>query len=707
MKRLTVLLLLIASFAWPTYGQNASQFASLKADRIVYVSGYQVLRASGHVEIVFGTIKLTATELVFDANNNRIEAKGPLRIQDGDDITIVADYASLSSDLRNGILKGARMVLNQQLQIAAVEISRRDGQFTELFKAAASSCKVSVAHPTPFWQVRAKRIVHDDVAKQLYFEAAQVRILSVPVAYIPRLRVPDPSVKRANGFLVPGIKYSAARGVGVSVPYFITLGDYADVTVSPELYSSGTATLGYDYRKRFARGKLDITGSANRDAQTNDALRAHLFATGDWKSKSGFRTEIQLELVSDATYLDDFGISSNTRLENFARINKTTSHSYFGAGVSGYRTLSSTTPADEIPYLLGNVSLQKRFSPNLLGGQANISLAANSFDRLSTTDITGRDGVRISSSVDWHHEWIANSGLVFAADTQLHADYYDIRQDSTYATPVSRITPIAAIDFRLPLVRTTAKATNVIEPRAQLVWANPSGGAVPDDDSTQVEFDAQSLFSLNRFSGTDRVETGLRANVGLTYSRRANSGARFDGALGRVFRISDLSQFTSASGLSGTASSFVMSGQVILPSKLRLVQRTVWDDGTGVSRNETAFGYKNKFFDIDTSYLWLLQGAAGNTVNRSEWLVDTGINFANNWRTEASYRYDLETAATSDAGLSLTYRNDCIKVDFSLSRSFVSSSNVTASTDFGLQVTLEGFGARIAGNTSGHDCAEY
>ncbi|NOX74382.1 MAG: LPS-assembly protein LptD [Alphaproteobacteria bacterium] len=294
-----------------------------------------------------------------------------------------------------------------------------------------------------------------------------------------------------------------------------------------------------------------------------------------------------------------------------------------------------------------------------------------------------------------------------ATTTRLDVDYYAIRQDIAFGTPITRLTPIAAFDMRLPLSRATAKATSVIEPRLQIVWSNPSGGPVPNDDSTQVEFDAQSLFSLNRFAGTDRVETGLRANIGVSYSRRAVSGTSFDAVIGKVIRLNDLGQFTAASGLSGISSSYVLGGQLILPSKLRLVQRMVVDNGFNISRNETSLGFKSERFDIDTTYLWLLKDAAGNTVDRQEWLMNAGLDFADNWRTEAKYRYDLQNSAPSDAGLALTYRNDCIKVDFSLSRSFISSSNVAASTNVGLQVTLEGFGARLNGIGSASNCSDY
>ena len=64
-----------------------------------------------------------------------------------------------------------------------------------------------------------------------------------------------------------------------------------------------------------------------------------------------------------------------------------------------------------------------------------------------------------------------------------------------------------------------------LEPIAQVIYSDTIGESdVPNNDSTLVEFDTTNLFSIDRFPGEDRVETGLRANVGLTYTRYDPAG---------------------------------------------------------------------------------------------------------------------------------------------------------------------------------------
>ncbi len=708
--RLTCLILLwlMAAIFAPAQAQTtAPTHASLSADRIVYTSGYRVLRASGNVVILYGAARLEAAAITYDQHNDRITAEGPIRLTEGENLTMLADFAELSGDMRNGVLRSARMVLNQQLQLTAVEINRSDGRYNRLIKAAASTCSISTAHPTPFWQVRARRIVHDEDKKVLFFERAQLRLGNVPVAYIPRLRLPDPSVRRANGFLVPAIGNSSRLGTGISAPYFLMLGDYADVTLTPHIYSQGTATLGVDLRKRFHNGRLDIEGAVSNDTQAANPIRAYVFADGAFHWANGLTGELHLELVSDNTYLSDHGISSATRLESHLRLSRTTRQTRFTVGAEGFRSLTTAVMSDEIPFLLGEAGLQKRWRPGSLGGQMGFSLAANSYNRSSSTDIVGRDTIRVSSVADWHRQWTGRRGLIFTTSAELHADYYSVSQDSTYPAPVARVVPIAAADVRLPMVRRTARATEVIEPRLQIVWSPDSSTAVPDEDSPLVEFEATNLFALNRFAGIDQIEQGLRANVGVSYSRKSTKGWNIDAVIGGVVRATDLGQFTPASGLGGTMSSYVLAGQVILPSQFKLAQRTVFDSSFAVSKNETRIAYKNQRFDAGTSYLWLVTGAAGNVADRSEWTFDGGVNMGQNWRTETSWRYDTIAGTASDAALSLIYRNECIMVDLSVSRRFAAISNVGDATNLGLQVTLEGFGARADSDAYSRQCNEF
>jgi len=118
--------------------------------------------------------------------------------------------------------------LDQQLQLAAHQINRAEGRYSQLYKVAVTSCHVCDDRP-PLWSIRAERVVHDTEERQLYFTNATLRLRDTPIFWLPRMRLPDPSLTRATGFLIPSLRTTDQLGTGLKTPYFIRLGDHRDV----------------------------------------------------------------------------------------------------------------------------------------------------------------------------------------------------------------------------------------------------------------------------------------------------------------------------------------------------------------------------------------------------------------------------------------------------------------------------------------------
>ena len=247
--------------------------ATLIADKIL-VTPERSLIATGGVEMFSGTTRLVAQSVRFDDASGQLLIEGPIRLQDGDSLLILADQAALDQDLQDGILAGARFVLHQQLQLAAAQVTRKGDRYTLAYKVAATSCQICSNHP-PIWQIRAKRIVHDREEKQLYFDQAQLRLFDIPVFWVPRMRLPDPTLDRATGFLIPALRTTSQLGPGIKLPYFIKLGDHRDLTLAPYL-SKSTRTLDYRYRQAFAFADFEIAGAFTRDDLRRGETRGYV-----------------------------------------------------------------------------------------------------------------------------------------------------------------------------------------------------------------------------------------------------------------------------------------------------------------------------------------------------------------------------------------------------------------------------------------------
>lgn len=85
--------------------------------------------------------------------------------------------------------------------------------------------------------------------------------------------------------------------------------------------------------------------------------------------------------------------------------------------------------------------------------------------------------------------------------------------------------PMAGVEYRYPFFALTNWGTHYFEPIAQVVLRPNETriGKLPNEDAQSLVFDENSIFSLNKFSGYDRVEGGSRLNYGARYTFRSNN----------------------------------------------------------------------------------------------------------------------------------------------------------------------------------------
>lgn len=696
-----VVAFLIALLATPLAAQEA---ATLIADRVV-VEENSILTASGNVRIFQGDVQLTAQSVTYDGENDRLILEGPIELRDGLTTTILASQAELSRGLENGILLGARLVLDQQLQIAALEMARVGGRYTVAYRVAATSCHVCDSGRPPLWQIRASRIIHDEEEQQLYFDDAQLRILDVPVFYLPRLRLPDPTNPRATGLLTPSIESSTLLGNGVKLPYFFALGDRADLTVTPFLTTS-TRTLELRYRHEYPRGGIDIDVFLSDDRIAAQEFRWGILGEGAFRVADDFKLAFDIEEEGDLGYLNDYNYSDKDRLDTALSLSRTRADDDTFIELVTIRSLRDGEDNDEFPSLLFEARHTER-----LGRHAALTFDLDAHLRRSnlTTDADGdgisdgQDMVRLGAGIDWRWSTLLPFGVILEAKAEGGADIFLISDDAFFGSNVTRGRGAAAIGLRWPLIQQrpgSNSATNTIEPHIQLAFSEASSAAVPNEDSTRVEFDEGNLFALNRAPGSDFYETGLRVDLGLSWRRQGPGGWESTLTVGRVQRLSgSTTEFTDASGLDGSASNWLISGALNTGGQIDVIGRILFDNDLSVSKSDLRVAYDAERFNIATSYAYLERDPEEDRFSTaSELALTTGYDVNETLSAVVDWRFDFTTRETTEAGLGLTYLNECVEIGFSVSRTFTASDTVQPSTDYGLTVKLRGFGV---GNAAG------
>ena len=666
--------------------------AVLVADR-VFLTPERTLIAEGNVQAFFlGDIRLRARRITFDRGEGKLTIEGPIRIDQGTTTTVLADFAEMDKNLQNGILSGARLVFDQQLQLASLQMTRVGGRYSQLYKTTVTSCRVCDNGKPPLWQIRARKVIHDQQERQLYFEGAQFRVWDTPILYLPALRLPDPTLERSTGFLIPSVRTTSQLGTGLKLPYFVPIGENKDLTFSP-YFSSRTRTLDLRYRQAFRKGRIEINGAYTRDDLIPGEDRGFTFGTGSFGLGRDFRLRFDIKSVSDNAYLVDYGLPDLDRLKSEITLTRVKRDSLIHLGLIHYKSLRDSDNDSLIPSLVGEASLQKRFFPRLLGGEARLGLNLHGHRRTSNLDVLGRDIDSATLDLDWRRTWILAAGVRADWQMGLSADTFNVHQDTTFSPQVQRLTPRAGLTFRLPMTRTTAGGTtHFLEPVMQLSWSRVSGAAIPNDQSGFVEFDQGNLLSLSRFPAYDRREDGLTMIYGVNWARFSQNGWQASATLAQVIRQTPNPGFTTTSGLSGTTSDILLAGQIKLNKGLALTARGLLDESFGFSKAELRGDWDHERVDLSGSYLWLGADAAeGRADPVSEVWFDGTYKMTPFWQAGANLRYDLSDARATTAGIGFIYRNECVKVDISLKRRYTSSTSVEPSTDFGFTIALNGF----------------
>lgn len=682
----------------PAPGEGAA--ATILADNLS-LSDKRSVTASGGVVVWYKGARLVASQVHYDGDTGAMTISGPIhltepaRVGTEGETILIADAAELDPNMQDGILRGARLVLARELQMAAKQIRRSDsGRFTTLDQVVASSCQICASNPVPLWEIRARQITHDAEKRTLHFEHPQFRAFGMPVGALPSLTAPDPTVERMTGFLRPMVRTTSRLGFGMKFPYFITLGDSADLTVTPYLSASRTSTLELRYRRALSNGAIELNGAVTRDDIEPGQTRGYLFGAARFQLPRGYRLGMQIQTATDRAYLLDYDITDADRLWSGVTLDRILRDRLVYVRVGNYESLRS----DELdpPAQVADAIWMRRWRPGgMIGGEAGLEWTLHAHRRTSDVDIRGRDMARGSVSFDWRRSEVLPFGLVGALQTEIDADIYRIAQDSSFDDWFARIDPVLAAELRWPLIRAAGAVTHILEPVLQLVWSPKHNWSddVPNEDSQILEFDEGNLFSLDRFAGWDERESGLRANLGMTWTRIDPAGWTLALTGGRVLRSGIDPAFDRTGPLGGKNSDWLIAAHYSDNDGLAIANRSLFDDSFSISRNELRIGWLKPGLQLSAGHLWMdADDLEGRDRDVSELTTQAGWQITDGWWGTTETRYDFTADRAQKAAVGLVYRNECVTMEVGLERRFTSSVDVKPETTFDLGIRLGGFG---------------
>ena len=686
----------------PLRAQEAELFPGsvLIADEIAFDSVTEVLTARGNVEVFHQGNQLQASGVIYDGANDLITVEGPLILTNEDGSSVLyGDFAELSSDMRQGMLRSARQVMEDSLQIAATEIIRTDGRYNEAYQARASYCQICANDPRPLWEIRARRIVHDQEARRLYFENAQFRLAGVPIAYIPRLRMPGPGVERATGLLPPTLRSSSLIGTSLRMPYFITLGDHADLTLTPVLSfgsaSDGLSTLEARYRQAFSNGYLELNGAFSQDDLTPESSRSFLFANGGFQFGNGFDLAFQLQTASDRTYLSTYNFFDgqtetfmgdplsfdSTKLTNRITLSRLRSDEIISLNFTRLQNLLDPSATVDYPNRVFEGEWARWFELGDLPGRFTFDLVGQAdYNEFGPTNARQRDVSRVFGGLGWANTFDLPAGFELDTETAIFGDRYRIMDDRSFTQDQNASSRYGMVALRWP--QSVVGAGGIVhdfEPFIRQIIFNTQALTLPSIDGTIDNFDPNSRFGLSRFRRFDRNNDLNSTEIGLNYRATLTNGWYLGGGIERDFLhdtqpggVTDGEAYRADLGYVGEEFEFGLSrtfnsdGDAVVD-----VASVDWSTGQ-ISLNGT---YRSVEVDADygsTSatdilnanlsvtpheHLSLSTGIVRDNISTTTSFVTGSINYDNlvDWSSSLTWAYSLDKSEFDTRGFNLTH----------------------------------------------------
>lgn len=317
---------------WPLAARAAqNERMVVEAEEMINNRDSNTIIASGKVQIFYKGRLLEADRVTYNQTTQQVLAEGNAKLTERDGSVVRADKFELTDDFKEGFIDSLQYDTTDKTHVSSPhgEVIGDYRVFEKGSYTACEACKDDPSRPR-LWQIKAKRIIHDTKEKMVYYEDAAFEFLGTPIAYIPYLSQPDPTVKRKTGFLLPSVTYANFIGVGVKAPFFWDIAPDTDLTLTPTYYNkSGIPFLTGEFRKRFVNGGVMLRADG---AYVSEAARKNFLPAPAGAGDRAFRGMVQSQgnfalndrwkfgwdgaYFTDRYFLQDFGLY-NTLNNNF------------------------------------------------------------------------------------------------------------------------------------------------------------------------------------------------------------------------------------------------------------------------------------------------------------------------------------------------------------------------------------------------------
>ena len=220
---------------------------------------------------------LSADKVVYHRDTTEVEAEGHVHMMGGpDDIDVTASHGEMQLNTHTGRFYDAAgtVGVHRQSQRSVVYTTANPFSFTgrvlvqtgrgsyRIVDGTMTNCRL----PRPDWNILAQSIRVED--QEATAKSAYLKLLGIPIFYLPWLKHPTDENGRESGFLFPVIpsNYNSIRGYTMGEQFYWVINRSMDMVIGSEYYSKRGFAPNGDFRyKGLAQDRLSVRWNAMLD----------------------------------------------------------------------------------------------------------------------------------------------------------------------------------------------------------------------------------------------------------------------------------------------------------------------------------------------------------------------------------------------------------------------------------------------------------
>ena len=555
MKRSPLFSILVITFGMVITAVNAEQgcYVPMAADserllegddqQAIYITadqsesyGKSHIKLYGDVELMQGSRLLHAQQAEYQADRQKISASGDIRLSDrglllkGEEIVLDAQGEAAT------IIGGEYQMVGRSGRGGAQKIAIESRQRLLLEGASYTTCPPG----DETWNFRAGSIEllpdeNTGIAKHMRLE-----VLGVPVIYLPYINFP--LGERKSGILAPSFGSSDTGGDEIEIPFYWNIAPDRDATLTARHLSEHGTLLNSEFRylTETGYGQLDLQ-YLDQDRESQQSR--HFIQYQSQSFWQAWQARFNLQRASDRDYFRDLTRDkdriSSRLLESRASLDYRDDNWYFSLAFDEFQSI------DDQPFELGQPT--KRLPQMQLVNNTAVTHWLNYQLNSELAQFEQEDGFS-ANRLDINQKvsaYFGNGAYYSKPTVGWRATSYRMEDGESEMRQI----PMASLDSGLWLEREQQlgekRYRQTLEPRLYLLYIPyRNQQQLPEQnrlfDTLLSEFDFDSLFNENRYSGVDRI--GDERRLSFSISSRwfdQNGRERLLLRAGRIYHATD------------------------------------------------------------------------------------------------------------------------------------------------------------------------